>query len=75
MSEKIVGHDWADIQRAQQGGRLNRTIDTSKSPYSANTAEQLDADVKLLEQYGEAELRKMAYFGVLDRLKRAGYIV
>ena len=75
MSEKIFGYDWADIQRAQQGGRLHRTIDTSKSPYSANTAEQLESDVKLLEQYGEAGLRKMAYFGVLDRLKRAGYIV
>lgn len=24
--EKIFGHDWADIQRAQQGGRLSRPI-------------------------------------------------
>ena len=75
MSDKIFGYDWEDIQRAQRGGRLNRTIDTSKSPYSADTAERLDADVKLLEQYGEDGLRDLAYFGVLDRLKRAGYIV
>lgn len=28
---KIVGHDWEDIQRAQQGGKLSRAVDTSKS--------------------------------------------
>ena len=75
MREKIFGYDWADIQRAQQGGRLCRAIDTSKSPCSVGAAEQLAADVKLLEQYGEDGLRDLAYFGVLDRLKRAGYIV
>ena len=26
---KIVGHEWADIHRAQQGGRLNRRVDTA----------------------------------------------
>jgi len=28
--DKIVGHDWEDIQRAQQGGKLNRRVDTGK---------------------------------------------
>lgn len=27
---KIVGYDWADIQRAQQGGRLAKPVDTSR---------------------------------------------
>ena len=30
MSEKIVGYDWSDIQRAQNRGRLAKTVDTSK---------------------------------------------
>lgn len=29
MSGKILGHDWADIQRAQQGGALSRPINTA----------------------------------------------
>lgn len=34
---KIVGHDWEDIQRAQQGGRLHRLIDTrSPGDYGAD---------------------------------------
>ena len=30
MDGKIVGYEWADIQRAQQGGRLASQVDTSK---------------------------------------------
>lgn len=30
MPDKIVGYDWEDIQRAQQGGSLHKRIDTSK---------------------------------------------
>jgi hypothetical protein len=26
MTEKIFGHDWTDIQRAQQRGKLNKSI-------------------------------------------------
>ena len=26
MNEKIFGYDWADIQRAQQGGRLSKPL-------------------------------------------------
>jgi hypothetical protein len=29
MTDKILGHSWGAIQRAQQGGRLHDTIDTS----------------------------------------------
>lgn len=28
--ERILGHEWAAIQRAQQGGRLHRKVDTSR---------------------------------------------
>lgn len=28
-NHKIMGHDWADIQRAQQRGRLARAVNTS----------------------------------------------
>lgn len=30
MRDKVLGYEWADIQRAQQGASLSRTIDTSK---------------------------------------------
>lgn len=32
----------------------------------------LESDKKLLEKYGEKALIEFGYFGVLDRLKRAG---
>lgn len=28
--EKIFGHDWQDMQRAQQGGRLHKSVNTAK---------------------------------------------
>ena len=28
--EKIMGRDWTDIQRAQQGGKLGHAIDTTR---------------------------------------------
>lgn len=35
--EKIFGHDWHDIQRAQQGGSLGKLVDTAKpSDYGAD---------------------------------------
>jgi len=30
IMDKIFGHDWSDIQRAQQGGRLHKQLDTSR---------------------------------------------
>ena len=71
MSDKIFGYDWEDIQRAQQGGRLGRVIDTRQDPH-ASDAQHLESDIKLLEQYGVDGLREKQYFGVLDRLERAG---
>ena len=33
---KIMGHDWEDIQRAQQGGRLGRPIVRRAGDYGAD---------------------------------------
>ena len=66
--DTIFGYEWSDIQRAQQGGRLNRTIDTSKPVSHAAT----DADIALLQKHGADGLRQMGYMGTIDRLVRAG---
>lgn len=31
MNDKIFGYDWSDIQRAQQGGKLDRIVDTKRN--------------------------------------------
>ena len=36
MTDKIFGYDWADIQRAQQGGRLGQPIKSVKGDYGAD---------------------------------------
>ena len=73
---EIFGYKFADIQRAQQGGRLNRVIDTSLPRNgdinSAEFQRLLVADLALLEKHGRAELEKLQYSGTLDRLERAG---
>lgn len=65
---KIVGHSWEAIQRAQQGGRLDNRVDTSK-PVDHSL---MFGDLELLEQHGIEGLRSMGYFGVIDRLQRNG---
>jgi hypothetical protein len=63
-NQNIFGYTFEQIQRAQQGGRLNDTIDLSKVSKKPPT----EADYKMLEKYGEQGLREMQYFGVMDRL-------
>lgn len=64
---KIVGHAWADIQRAQQGGRLHRTVDTSKPASTGPT----DDDRAQLALYGSIDALKAAgLHGCVDRLER-----
>jgi hypothetical protein len=62
-NDNIFGYSWSDIQRAQQGGRLSRPIDTSKQ-----SPDYTESDRALLAEHGEQGLRDMGYFGVLDRL-------
>ena len=67
MKDTILGYDWTDIQRAQQGGRLSPTIDTSKP---AASGAPTDADLALLAEHGADGLETLGYHGVLDRLRR-----
>ena len=70
MNDTIFGYEWSDIQRAQHGGRLGRTIDTSKPVQDPPT----DADLALLEKHGSDGLRAMQYHGTIGRLEFAGLI-
>ena len=60
---RIFGYEWSDIQRAQQGGRLSRPVDTSKP-----APDYTESDRALLAEHGEQGLRDMGYHGVLSRL-------
>jgi hypothetical protein len=64
---RIVGHTWEDIQRGQQGGRLNKPVDTSK-PVDHTLS---DADKALIEKHGVEGLAAMGYHGTLDKYHRA----
>lgn len=64
--DKIFGYDFADIQRAQQGGKLQRTVKGPPAP-----AVLLDTDHALIAQYKTPEaLEAAGLFGVADRLRR-----
>ena len=66
--DEIFGYSWADIQRAQQGGRLARPV-VRRDP-KGPTRE----DIELLQIHGADGLREMQFHGTLDRLQRAGLI-
>lgn len=60
MNDRILGYEWADIQRAQQGGRLSRPV---------NAVTWSDGDESVYQQYPSSEaLRDAGYFGTADRL-------
>lgn len=71
MNDTIFGYAWDDIQRAQQGGSLARTIDTSKP---AQDPPPTDADLALLAKHGSDGLRAMQYHGTIGRLEAAKLI-
>lgn len=66
----IFGYSWEDIQRAQRGGRLGRSI----QPSPGDDRTRLEADRALLEKHGADGLRDLGFFGCIDRLQRAGDI-
>lgn len=68
----IFGYSWEDIQRAQQGGRLARAVDTSKP--AADDRAHLEADRALLAKHGAGGLEALGFFGCIGRLQRAGDI-
>ena len=66
---KIFGHDWEDIQRAQQGGRLHKRLDTSK-PIDHSPTED---DLALHKKHGSIKaLQDAGFHGTVDRLVRSG---
>lgn len=73
-NDRIFGLTWDQIQRAQRGQGYRDRIDTSKPAFKAATPEEAEGDRQLLEKHGEQGLRDRGYFGVIDRLQRAGLI-
>ena len=69
MAGEIFGYSWADIQRAQQGGRLARPVTRTMAPQGPSRE-----DIELLQIHGADGLRAMQFHGTLDRLQRAGLI-
>lgn len=66
--DKIFGYEWTDIQRAQQGGKLARSVDLSK-PVDHSL---MPGDLELLAQHGIEGLQAKGFAGVIDRLNRNG---
>lgn len=60
----ILGYQWEDINRAQQGGSLETSI---RGPVVRSRA--TEKDLELLEKHGPDGLRELGMFGVLDRLQ------
>ena len=69
--ETIFGYTWEEIAKAQQGHSLGRTI-AQRTPGFDNPC--LPSDVDLLIRHGLKELENRKYYGVIDRLARAGII-
>jgi len=64
MTQTIFGYTWEYIQAGQQGKPMLSPVDLSKPAKKPAT----DKDKALLAEHGEAGLRAMGYYGVLDRL-------
>ena len=68
----IFGYTWDEIRDAQQGKPLKREL-PQKEP-GAEDDICLPMDVSLLAGHGLIELENRGYYGVIDRLARAGII-
>lgn len=64
---QIFGRSWDEIQVMQQGGPA-RKVDFGPKP------EATAGDKALLAEHGVAGLRRMQYWGVIDRLTTSGLI-
>lgn len=68
MSELICGYTFDAIKRAQQGGRLQHVIDTSKPLPPVALSE---ADAALVSKYDTPEaLEAAGFYGTADKLRR-----
>lgn len=63
----IFNHTWEDIQDIQQ----KRKVGIVLSNDIPNLPTATDKDKELLVKHGLAGLRKMQFFGVIERLERA----
>ena len=72
MTDLIFGYTWEEIQAAQQGKPLTH-VPPGKTE-GANAGPSLPGDIDLLTRLGLKELETRGYFGVIDRLARAGII-
>jgi len=68
MTDLIFGYEWEEIKLAQQGKPLGRKI----LSLTNNIDICKKSDLVLLEKHGIEGLKKMQFYGVLDRLQRAG---
>ena len=62
MNELIFGYKWEEIQSMQQGTYTRPTITPAPAP------DATQADYDLLVKHGIEGLKRMEFFGVLDRL-------
>jgi hypothetical protein len=69
MSDLIFGYTWDEIQKAQRGGKLQHTIVLGDSKITITTEE-----IELLKREGVSGLERLGFYGLLDRLKRSGFI-
>lgn len=67
-NHKILGRNWTDIQKAQQGAPLDRNVEFKEKPKAT------EDDLKLLEKHGLKGLEQMKFYGVIDRLKTSGMV-
>jgi hypothetical protein len=69
MNDLIFGYEWEEIKAAQQCKPVGRKI-----PKTITDGIKLckKADLVLLEKHGIEGLKKMQFYGVLDRLQQAG---
>lgn len=67
----IFGYSFEEIQSMQQKQYKPKTVDMAEPTFDPV---QEKADVAMLNGMGEAKLREIGYFGVLDRLQRNGYL-
>ena len=72
MPNLIFGYTFEEIQAAQQGMPLTRAL-----PLAAQVAKEAlctSEDMDLFNKHGETGLKEKQFYGVIDRLVRAGII-
>ena len=72
MSDLIFGYTWAQIEAAQQGKVLGELVPVAAKAAKGDICSR--RDLGQFELHSEEGLRKMQFFGIIDRLTRAGVI-